>query len=51
LAYLHHECNPRIVHIDIKPQNILLDEDYTPKVVDFGLAKIINGVKENMVFV
>jgi len=51
LAYLYHECNPRIVHIDIKPQNILLDEDYTPKLVDFGLAKIINGVEENMVFV
>jgi serine/threonine protein kinase len=51
LAYLHHECNPRIVHIDIKPQNILLDEDYTPKLFDFGLAKIISGVEENMVFV
>ncbi len=51
LAYLHHECNPRIVHIDIKPQNILLDEDYTPKLVYFRLAKIINGVEKNMVFI
>jgi serine/threonine protein kinase len=31
LAYLHHECNPTIVHLDINPQNILLDKDYTPK--------------------
>jgi serine/threonine protein kinase len=51
LAYLHHKCNPRIVHLDIKPQNIFLDKDYTLKLVDFGLAKIINGVEENMICV
>jgi serine/threonine protein kinase len=31
LAYLHHECNPAIVHLDKKPQNIPLDKGYTPK--------------------
>ncbi|KAM3197964.1 hypothetical protein ACQJBY_073205 [Aegilops geniculata] len=40
LEYLHHSCNTRIVHFDIKPQNILLDKDFSPKVADFGLAKL-----------
>ncbi|KAK8452322.1 hypothetical protein SEVIR_5G092832v4 [Setaria viridis] len=40
LEYLHHSCNTRIIHFDIKPQNILLDEDFHPKVADFGLAKL-----------
>ncbi|XP_057522112.1 probable receptor-like protein kinase At5g39020 isoform X1 [Amaranthus tricolor] len=38
--YLHQGCNTRILHFDIKPQNILLDENYCPKISDFGLAKI-----------
>jgi serine/threonine protein kinase len=49
LAYLHHKCNPAIIHLDIKPGNILLDEDCTPKLADFGLAKILNVTDENMV--
>jgi len=40
LEYLHHSCNTRIVHFDIKPQNILLDKDFHPKIADFGLAKL-----------
>lgn len=40
LEYLHCRCNTRIIHFDIKPQNILLDEDFCPKVADFGLAKL-----------
>ncbi|KAH7279527.1 hypothetical protein KP509_37G023200 [Ceratopteris richardii] len=39
LAYLHHECNPPILHCDIKPQNVLLDGRFTAKVADFGMAK------------
>ncbi|XP_077212356.1 rust resistance kinase Lr10-like [Tasmannia lanceolata] len=39
LEYLHRGCDMRILHFDIKPHNILLDENYIPKVSDFGLAK------------
>ncbi|XP_064998944.1 LEAF RUST 10 DISEASE-RESISTANCE LOCUS RECEPTOR-LIKE PROTEIN KINASE-like 2.1 [Musa acuminata AAA Group] len=40
LEYLHRGCNARMVHFDIKPHNILLDEDFRPKISDFGLAKL-----------
>ncbi|PIN09220.1 Serine/threonine protein kinase [Handroanthus impetiginosus] len=39
LAYLHHDCSPRIVHRDVKSSNILLDEDYEAHLTDFGIAK------------
>ncbi|GFQ05254.1 LRR receptor-like serine/threonine-protein kinase fei 1 [Phtheirospermum japonicum] len=41
LAYLHHDCSPKIVHRDIKSSNILLDENLVPRVSDFGLAKLL----------
>ncbi|CAL9174738.1 unnamed protein product [Musa hybrid cultivar] len=40
LEYLHGGCSTRIVHFDIKPHNILLDQDFCPKISDFGLAKL-----------
>ncbi|GKV28936.1 hypothetical protein SLEP1_g37920 [Rubroshorea leprosula] len=40
IEYLHRGCDMQILHFDIKPHNILLDENFTPKIFDFGLVKL-----------
>lgn len=45
LAYLHHDCNPRIVHRDVKSSNILLDRGFETHLTDFGIAKSISLAK------
>nr|GMC59470.1 LRR receptor-like serine/threonine-protein kinase RPK2 [Ipomoea batatas] len=41
LAYLHDQCVPRVLHRDVKPSNILLDEEYNAYLSDFGLAQLL----------
>ncbi|XP_057769711.1 LRR receptor-like serine/threonine-protein kinase RPK2 [Salvia miltiorrhiza] len=41
LAYLHDQCVPRVLHRDVKPSNILLDQDYNAYLSDFGLARLL----------
>ncbi|QCD79608.1 somatic embryogenesis receptor kinase 4 [Vigna unguiculata] len=41
LVYLHEECCTQIIHCDIKPQNILLDDQCNARISDFGLAKLL----------
>ncbi|KAG8661094.1 hypothetical protein MANES_02G210560v8 [Manihot esculenta] len=41
LVYLHEDCSTQIIHCDIKPQNILLDDYCNAKIADFGLAKLL----------
>ncbi|XP_016548011.1 protein NSP-INTERACTING KINASE 3 isoform X2 [Capsicum annuum] len=42
LVYLHEQCDPKIIHRDVKAANILLDEEFEAVVGDFGLAKLLD---------
>uniref|UniRef100_A0A0D6QT48 non-specific serine/threonine protein kinase n=1 Tax=Araucaria cunninghamii TaxID=56994 RepID=A0A0D6QT48_ARACU len=49
LAYLHEYSTSCILHLDVKPHNILLDENFRAKLSDFGLAKILNKDESRLV--
>ncbi|KAI3749739.1 hypothetical protein L2E82_20355 [Cichorium intybus] len=48
LAWLHHNCNPRILHRNISSKCILLDDDFNPRISDFGLARLMNPVDTHL---
>lgn len=48
LAWLHHNCNPRILHRNVSSKCILLDEDFEPKLSGFGLARLMNPVDTHL---
>ncbi|XP_024973601.1 probably inactive leucine-rich repeat receptor-like protein kinase At5g48380 [Cynara cardunculus var. scolymus] len=47
-AWLHHNCNPRIIHRNISSKCILLDGDFEPRISDFGLARLMNPVDTHL---
>ncbi|CAL9023085.1 unnamed protein product [Prunus brigantina] len=48
LAWLHHNCNPRIIHRNISSKCILLDADFEPKISEFGLARLMNPIDTHL---
>ncbi|XP_061374405.1 probably inactive leucine-rich repeat receptor-like protein kinase At3g28040 [Gastrolobium bilobum] len=48
LAHLHHSFRPPIIHYNIKPSNILLDENCNPKISDFGLARLLTKLDRHV---
>uniref|UniRef100_M1B639 Avr9/Cf-9 rapidly elicited protein 11 n=2 Tax=Solanum tuberosum TaxID=4113 RepID=M1B639_SOLTU len=49
LSYLHHDCRSCILHLDVKPENILLNENHRAILADFGLSKLMGKVESRVV--
>ncbi|KAJ1267245.1 hypothetical protein BS78_07G041900 [Paspalum vaginatum] len=50
LEYLHEGCKPRIIHCDIKPDNILFDDVHVPRITDFGISKLLGDQMTQQTF-
>ncbi|KAK9146169.1 hypothetical protein Sjap_006072 [Stephania japonica] len=48
LTWMHHSCNPRIIHRNISSKCILLDADFEPQISDFGLARLMNPIDTHL---
>lgn len=49
LAYLHHDCRSKVLHMDVKPENILLDDGFRGILSDFGLSKLVGREQSRLV--
>ncbi|KAK3025436.1 hypothetical protein RJ639_042162 [Escallonia herrerae] len=49
LAHLHHSFRPPIIHYNMKPSNVLLDEDFNPKLSDFGLIRLLTKLDKHVI--
>ncbi|KAK1281482.1 putative receptor-like protein kinase [Acorus calamus] len=49
LAYIHHDCRSRILHLDVKPENVLLDGEFRARVTDFGLSRLMGREESRVV--
>ncbi|XP_042495241.1 systemin receptor SR160-like [Macadamia integrifolia] len=48
LAFLHHNCNPHVIHRDMKSSNVLLDDNLEAKVSDFGMARLVSAMDTHL---
>ncbi len=46
LSYLHHDCQPAVIHHDLNSNNVLLDAVFEPRIADVGIAKLFDPCKD-----